>query len=773
MNTTEFEPHQLLKELDHLHVDIDLFSNSMLDFIQEGNRLYQEYKLNNENAEKIEPILNEWEMRIIQFLQESFKPSSTKYIDVFRQTNKNVGDTHPEIKAMLEWENKLLMLSLIYEGTKHHITLKELQACNEYLEETQRIAKIGTYIIDINSGNWTASKALEDIMGIDEHYPKTYEGGQNLLHPNWRQKMNDYFLHEVIPQKTKFDITYQVIRPNTQEIRWVHGLGDLKLNENNEPIKLIAIVQDITEQKQIQESFNSSTKRYRDVLNNIDAGVVIHSFDTTILDCNQKALSLLGLCKEQVFGKLAIDPGWKFLDEHNQTLSLENYPVNRIKENQVPLKNMIVGVNRPLTNDVVWALVNGFPVMDAEANILEIVISFIDITAHRKLEIDIHERMLFEEELKAAKEKAEESEKLKTAFLQNMSHEIRTPLNAINGFIQMLENPNLSPEKRKSFSSIIINSSNQLLSIVGDILTISSLETKQEKIVINPVNINSILVDLLAIFKQQAADQIIMLYLKQNLSDHYAEIYTDRVKLTQILTNLITNALKFTSQGTIEFGYTLKDKVLEFFVKDSGTGIPKEQHQKIFERFQQANVGISQQYGGTGLGLSISKGFVELLGGEIWVESEKDKGATFFFTIPYEAVHANSNSHVEQENQKKVNTVLIAEDVEINFLLLEEIFNELGCTTIHAKNGREAVDICLHNLNIDIVFMDIKMPILDGYEAAKLIKQARPNLPIIAQTGYAYDDEKEKYKEVFNAYITKPFDLDDLINMFKNYITLD
>ncbi|MBP6623775.1 MAG: response regulator, partial [Chitinophagaceae bacterium] len=503
------------------------------------------------------------------------------------------------------------------------------------------------------------------------------------------------------------------------------------------------------------------------------AGVVIHASDTSILECNPKALSLLGLTQDQVFGKLAIDTEWKFINEHNQPLSLKHYPVNLIKSTQAPLRNLIVGVNRPVTNDVVWALVNGFPVIDAEGNILEIVISFIDMTEHRKLEIDIHERMLFEDELKASKEKAEESEKLKTAFLQNMSHEIRTPLNAISGFIQMLDNPNLSDEKRKSFSSIIKNSSNQLLSIVGDILTISSLETKQEKIAINPVNINSILIELLAIFKQQAADQNIMLYVKQNLSDHFAEIYTDRVKLTQILSNLVSNALKFTSQGSIEFGYNLKQDNLEFFVIDSGIGIPQEQHQKIFERFQQANIGINQQYGGTGLGLAISKGFVELLGGEIWLKSEVNKGATFFFTIPYQAVHAQEADTNLPSSQKKKATVLIAEDVEINFLLLEEIFNELGCTTIHAKNGQEAVDICLHDLNIDVVFMDIKMPILNGYEAAKLIKQARPQLPIIAQTGYAYDDEKEKYAEVFNAYITKPFDLDDLINLFKKFIPLD
>lgn len=773
MNTYEITRNQLLNELNNLSIDIDIFSSSLLSFIQDGNELCHDVKLNQVSNEKIKLAFTQWENKLIAFLQTSFKPNSIHYIEAYKQTNHYGVNAHTNIDMINVWETKLLLLHSFYDKAQVLILHNELKACQNHLEETQRIAKIGTYSVDIASGNWTASKALEEIMGIDEHYPKTYEGGQNLLHPTWRQKMHDYFLNEVVLKKGRFDIIYQVIRPNTQEVRWVHGIGDLKLNEQQEPVKLVAVVQDITEQVQAQETLNISTKRYRDVLNNIDAGVVIHSSDTSILECNPKALSLLGLTQDQVYGKLAIDPEWKFINEHNQPLSLKHYPVNLIKSTKAPLRNLIVGVNRPLTNDVVWALVNGFPVIDDEGNILEIVISFIDMTEHRKLEIDIHERMLFEDELKASKEKAEESEKLKTAFLQNMSHEIRTPLNAISGFIQMLDNPNLSAEKRKSFSSIIKNSSNQLLSIVGDILTISSLETKQEKIAINPVNINSILIELLAIFKQQAADQNIMLYVKQNLSDHFAEIYTDRVKLTQILSNLVSNALKFTSQGTIEFGYQLKKDVLEFFVIDSGIGIPQEQHQKIFERFQQANIGINQQYGGTGLGLAISKGFVELLGGEIWLKSEVNKGAAFFFTIPYQAVHAQEVDTNLSINQKKKSTVLIAEDVEINFLLLEEIFNELGCTTIHAKNGQEAVDICLHDLSIDVVFMDIKMPILNGYEAAKLIKQAKPQLPIIAQTGYAYDDEKEKYAEVFNAYITKPFDLDDLITLFKKFIRLD
>ena len=208
-----------------------------------------------------------------------------------------------------------------------------------------------------------------------------------------------------------------------------------------------------------------------------------------------------------------------------------------------------------------------------------------ELTGFRGVDRDITDRKKAAEELQIAKEKAEESDHLKTAFLQNMSHEIRTPMNAISGFADLLNNPDLTPEKRKSFTAIIMNSSNQLLSIVNDILTISALDTHQERVNAGPASINNIIIDLLTIFKQKAHNQNISIYSKQGLTDKKSEILTDSTKLTQILSNLITNALKFTHEGFIQFGYTLKDKELEFFIKDSGIGIRKEVQDKILNVF--------------------------------------------------------------------------------------------------------------------------------------------------------------------------------------------
>ena len=249
-------------------------------------------------------------------------------------------------------------------------------------------------------------------------------------------------------------------------------------------------------------------------------------------------------------------------------------------------------------------------------------------------------------ELYIAKEKAEESNRLKSNFLNNISHEIRTPLNAISGFSGLLDIPNLSEKKRKKFVSIIQNSSNHLASIVTDILTISSLETKQMKSNVDEVCVNRIITDLLVTFKPKALKSNISLSTKQPLTEKQSEIFTDNTKLIQILTNLLNNALKFTSQGFIEFGYSLINNKLKFYVKDSGIGIDPKYHEKIFERFGKVNTSNAKLYGGTGIGLSISKEYVTLLGGKIWVLSEVDKGSTFYFTIPYKPVFEIDNNTI-------------------------------------------------------------------------------------------------------------------------------
>lgn len=369
-----------------------------------------------------------------------------------------------------------------------------------------------------------------------------------------------------------------------------------------------------------------------------------------------------------------------------------------------------------------------------------------DITAIKKAEMELID----------AKEKAEESNRLKNAFMQNISHEIRTPMNAICGFSSLMTEPDLSLDQKANFSSIIRSNCDQLLTIITDVLTISSVETKQLKVNIQEVNLHLLMEELTHIFKPTATSLSVDFQNTTDIPQDQAYILTDRTKLTQILTNLLTNALKFTKEGSIELNCHREKDKLVFYVKDTGIGFNPESKDILFERFRQANDDINKKYGGTGLGLAISKAFVELLGGEIGVETEPGKGSVFHFTLPYRSASPLETDSIEPIVSNKGYTILVAEDEDVNFLFLETLLQPMNWKLIRARNGQEAIDLTRANENIRLVLMDIRMPVLDGYQAAIAIKELRPNLPIMAQTAYAHEYELEEYHTVFDDYVTKP-----------------
>jgi len=424
--------------------------------------------------------------------------------------------------------------------------------------------------------------------------------------------------------------------------------------------------------------------------------------------------------------------------------------------------------NKKKNGELYWELASVSPILNKDG----IITNFLAIKE------DITKRKQAEKELIEAKEKAEESDKLKTAFLHNISHEIRTPMNSICGFSELLVEPDLSEEQRKYFLSIIQKSSNQLLSIVTDLLTISSIETKQENVKTQKVFINSIIEELFEVFRVLANDRNIQLLMKPKLSDQNSEIFTDQTKLTQVLTNLVSNAIKFTHKGFVEFGYNLVDNTespeLVFYVKDTGIGIKQDLQEKVFERFRQADKTIPLTYGGTGLGLSISKGLVELLGGKIWVESQPGEGSTFYFTIPYKPAFETETQKIKSRLKQDLvdATILVAEDEEFNYLYIKELLKKMDFKIIHAKDGQEAIEICKENPNIDLILMDIKMPVIDGDKAARIIRELKPELPIIAQSAYALEHERLKYEGVFDDYITKPINKHELNQKIRKYIIL-
>jgi signal transduction histidine kinase len=374
--------------------------------------------------------------------------------------------------------------------------------------------------------------------------------------------------------------------------------------------------------------------------------------------------------------------------------------------------------------------------------------------------------------LRKSQLKSEESDRLKTAFLQNVSHEIRTPMNAICGFSELLSRENLSTEKKKRYVDIIINNSNQLLSIVNDILTLSNIETGQESVTLHTVSIEKVARSIQVHFQPMADAKGIYL----NLSFYKdIEILTDEEKLKQILWNLVGNAIKFTHAGGVDFGFKLHNNEMELFVKDTGIGIDEEGKTKIFKRFVQADPSISLRYGGTGLGLTISKSLTEMLGGKIRLESEPSKGTTVFFSLPTliptpqiepEEVKSEKTSDVSTNGQ----TILVAEDEEYNYIYIEELLKEAGVNIVRAKNGQEAVDICTESSFINLVIMDIRMPIMNGFEATKLIKKLRPSLPIVAHSAYSSPkDEKNAQSAGFDEYLAKPLVKERLLEMLDRF----
>lgn len=407
-------------------------------------------------------------------------------------------------------------------------------------------------------------------------------------------------------------------------------------------------------------------------------------------------------------------------------------------------------------------------VLDVE--VIDIPVMYLDEPATQTIIRDISERKNAWEELVRAKKKAEESDHLKTAFLHNISHEIRTPMNAIVGFSALLNEPDLPIDIQHSYIKVIVDSSDQLLAIVNDIIEISNIEVGILKENINEINLNQQLQILYQQFGPRAAEKGISFILHTALNDQKSIIEADSVKILQILSNLLSNAFKFTSRGRISFGYRIEGEYIEFFVADTGIGIEESQFEKIFERFYQVDSSASRAYEGTGLGLTISKAYVEFLGGNIWLRSHPGLGSVFYFTVPY-IVPKHITEMESSERSQALNytkSVLIAEDDDNNFFLMKELLSDLNLNIIRASNGVEAVDAFKTGQKIDLVLMDIKMPLMDGYEATKKIRE-KSNVAILAQTAYA-DDEMKAIESGCSGFISKPFVKDRFLSLVKEYL---
>jgi PAS domain S-box-containing protein len=399
---------------------------------------------------------------------------------------------------------------------------------------------------------------------------------------------------------------------------------------------------------------------------------------------------------------------------------------------------------------------------------------------HSNLEQLVNERTA---ELELAKNHAEESDRLKSAFLANMSHEIRTPMNAIVGFSNFLKDADLTIEEKEEYVHQINSNSDTLLHLIDDILDLSKIEAGQLTINNKSFDINKLLTNLDEVFHEKLNKQYnknIQLRLVQGYNESSLDIFSDQLRVQQIISNLIDNAIKFTDSGYVEYGYLLIEDAnkprISIYVKDTGIGLSPDQISHIFNRFTKVE-NFKKFYRGTGLGLAICKNLANLLSGEIAVESELGKGSTFYFTLPFNNIKSIPDTKTKSESKQVSNynwsgkTILIAEDEKSNFRLLEVMLNKTNLIIIHAVDGIDAIQKFENNA-IDLILMDIKMPIMNGLDATREIKKRKSTVPIVAQTAYAMqDDEKMSINAGCNEYISKPITQQKLFSLLSKYLS--
>ncbi|MFZ5941313.1 MAG: PAS domain-containing protein [Bacteroidota bacterium] len=580
---------------------------------------------------------------------------------------------------------------------------------------------------------------------INEISPDYHEW-ESRVHPEDLERVQKMIGQHLDGIREYYEAEYRM-RCRDGSYKWILDRGKvMSRDENGKPLRIVGTHSDISQRKQNEEQLRTLMR----AVDQSPASIVITDLDGKIEYVNQKFVRLSGYTFQEVRDK---NPGIlksglvpdEVYEELWSTITKGRTWTGEFQ-------------NRKKNGELYWENALISPVHNQEGEIVHYIAVKEDVTEKKQLM----------KELVLAKEKAEESDRLKSSFLQNMSHEIRTPMNAILGFSEILEKAELSDEERKSYTGIIQDSGRQLLNIVNNILTISFIDTKQERVDIRKVELAKLMQQLRTIFTKEAERKGISLEFLADSRFPDLVIRTDATKLNQILSNLLTNALKFTHNGKVEAGYMVKEDVIEFYVSDTGIGIDPQVQEDIFKRFTQASDAIRVTYGGTGLGLSIARAFVELLGGQMTLRSTPGEGSVFTFTIPFqedsETKKVVMNTKTENSGLKDAAVILVAEDEDFNFLLIKEFFKDTPVSLIHVTNGLDAVEVCRTNDQVALVLMDIKMPELNGEKATKLIKELRPDLPVIAQSAYAIESEIKKYMTMgFDDYITKPILKEELL----------
>ncbi len=590
----------------------------------------------------------------------------------------------------------------------------------------------------------------------------------------------------ILTQQPVRNVVMGVYRPTKHDLVWLLVDAVPQLNADGAVAQVVCTFIDISKSKYAENELltayrkiEESESKYRTAFKTNPDSININKLDGTYADINEGFTNLTGYSPRDVIGKSSLELNIWAIPEDRQLLIQELKEKGKVEN--------LESVFRCKDGTYKTALLSASIIsIDGEPHILSIT-------------RDITERKGIENDLKAAKEKAEESDKLKSAFLANMSHEIRTPMNGILGFAELLKVPDLTAVEQREYISIIEKSGERMLNTINDIIDISKIESGMITVNRNESNISEQIQQLYDFFKPEVEAKSMTLLYTNSFPSKELVINTDGDKFNSILTNLLKNAIKYSNRGTIEFGFafvetlhdlpavetlhdapaveTLHATSLQFYVKDQGIGIPQNRQEAIFERFIQSDTGNTRAYEGSGLGLTISKAYVELLGGKIWVESEEGKGSTFYFTLPYrkeqECIENYNSEPIPSEvSERQVNNlkILIVDDDKTSEMLITINVKEFCNEIVNAGTGNDAVEICRNNPDIDLILMDLKMPDLSGYEAARQIRQFNKEVVIIAQTAFALSGDRERAIESgCNDYISKPINKTELIDLIQKY----
>jgi hypothetical protein len=892
--------------------------------------------------------------------------------------------TNPDIQAII----------INFRDINDRKEAEELLKESEYFfKETQRAAFVGSYNFDLKTNHWTSSEILDQIFGIDNTYLRTMKGWLDLIHPEEREMMDQYFQSEVVAKRIAFNKEYRIIRLCDGVTRWVLGLGKLVFDADGNILAMMGTIQDITDRVLVKNELSQNEEKYRELFEaNADSIAIflIKENGTTsdFIDCNENNAKLLGYSKEEVFNLNPVQVEipisqqqflWRIEElQKNGYVDFETKLIHKtgalidveIKAKLIEYKHQpaIMNISRDISkrkhqeeslrqsNELNESLLQTIPfgmdIVDETGNVLFIsknlqnAISedavgkkcwsiyrddktqcsdcplhfgihlgetqfyeskgvfggrtyqishtgmiyqgknamleiFTDITEKKEVQskvnllahslesisecvtitdkddiiiyvnksfnhtygydageligqhtsilrspemrlehvrdilpitieggwrgeimnrkkdgtlfpiqlstsiikddqenpialigvaTDISEMRKSRAELIAAKDKAEESNRLKTAFLNNMSHEIRTPMNHIMGFSSLMSEAEGS--EKDIYAGIILNSSNQLLALIENVILLSRLQSEKTELNEQIFNPETLISGLENRYSQDCLKKEIELQVRIPENSKNLFIVSDMEKIRQVLVNMITNAIKYTKQGFVEIGYELVENQIRFLVADSGIGIPKNEQDRIFDSFYRSEQAIEMAIGGTGLGLSIVKELVASLKGKLRVESEIGKGACFSFSIP--AVQSSSSDQPEQPAKHvprslKEITILVADDEQINFLYLEILLKNSVKSMDYAYNGKVAVDM-VSKKRYDLILMDLKMPELSGYDATRQIKLIFPNLPVIAQTAYATNEDKQMAISAgCDDFIAKPIKKNMLLELIQKY----